>query len=117
MWWETNARRSLATQKVFFSSAPVASTGRGNAQGRRTGSGAKPRERRTRKTRSRKERTTESSVRMWMARSWSRKQSAMASSRSKASSSADAIGSSEMLPLVRTKGTARSRARRWCRGV
>ena len=49
------------------------------------------------------DRTTESSLRMWMARSWIRKQSAMASSRSKASLSAEAIGSSEMLHWIRQR--------------
>ena len=40
MWWETKAWWPLARQKVLFSSAPQASTGRGNAQGRATGRGA-----------------------------------------------------------------------------
>ena len=33
MWWPTQARSPLATQKVLLSSAPQASSGRGAATG------------------------------------------------------------------------------------
>ena len=77
MWWPTQARSPLARQKVFFSSAPQASIGRAAATGSRRLVGTNPRERRStcvvgapaRET----TRITESSVRMWIGRSWTRK--------------------------------------------
>ena len=87
MWCETKARRPLPTQKVLFSSAPQPSTGRGKARATVTGWGTKPRERRRGVSIPPMTRMTESSVRMWMGRSWVRKASAMPRSRGSASSS------------------------------
>ena len=69
MWCEMNARFPLARQNVFFSSAPQASTGRRNRARRVTGSGTYPRDRRSTISRPPNGRATESSVRMWIARS------------------------------------------------
>ncbi len=88
MCWETNARSPLARQNVLFSSAPQARTGAANRAATRSGSGAYPRARRSSDARPRNGRTTESSVLMWIGRSWVRKASAMPPSRSSASSSA-----------------------------
>ena len=66
-------------------------------------------------------RTTESSVRVSIGRSCTRKPSATLSSRSSASPSRKAIGSSETLPLVSTSASApeaaRSASRTWCSGA
>ena len=61
----------MATQKVDLSSAPAATSGRGDESG--SGEGANPRERRTGKLR----RTTESSQRRWIGRSCVRNASAI----------------------------------------
>ncbi len=80
MWWLTHARAPLATQKVLLSSAPQARRGRVGS-GRPTLRGTYPRERRmssgVRRTAGASERATESSVRMWIGRSWTRKPSAI----------------------------------------
>ena len=60
------------TATVHFSSPPTASTAREGAHGRRSGSGAYPRDRRSTCSRRGVARTTESSQRMWMGRSWVR---------------------------------------------
>ena len=63
-------------------------------------------------------RATESSTRVWIGRSCVRKASAMPPSRARASSSSNAIGSSETLPLVITSGAADGRrAAGRCSGV
>ncbi len=87
MWCETKAWRSLARQNVFFSSAPQARTGRGNSWSTVTGSGTYPRDRLISIGRARKTRATESSVLMWMARSWVRNASAIPPSLASASAS------------------------------
>ncbi len=117
MWWETNAQRPLATQKVLFSSPPQASTGRRRSKGSGSGCGTWPRERRTGTSRPASTRVTESSVRTWIGRSWVRKASAIPPSRRRASPSSYAIGSSETFPLVSTNGRPRPSARRWWSGV
>ena len=71
--------------------------------------GAYPRERRIGKP----ARTTESSQRRWIGRSCARKASAIPPSRARASSSSNAIGSSETFPLVSTNGPPKSAASRW----
>ena len=110
MWCETHARPSRASANVFLSSAPTASSG--GASGTANVDGTNPRERRT----IRPPRTTESSVRVWIGRSCSRKRSAIPASRSSASSSVNAIGSSDTFPLVSTSGTPTSASSRWCSG-
>ena len=102
MWWPTHARPSRASVNVFLSSAPQASSGGASGTGRVAGT--YPRERRT----SRPSRTTESSVRVWIGRSCVTNTSAIPASRSRASSSVNAIGSSDTLPLVITNGTPTS---------
>ena len=85
--------RRLARQNVLFSSAPQPSTG--PRRGERQGDAAparSPRERRRMQRlgaqgRVERARSTESSVRMWIGRSWTRKASAIGRSRSRASSS------------------------------
>ncbi len=116
MWWPTHARAPLATQNVLFSSAPHASTCRAAATGSPRLSGTYPRERRSTSGRSSTTRTTESSVRVWIGRSWTRKPSAIGARRSRASSSVYAIGSSDTLPLVSTSGAPTSASSRWCSG-
>ena len=111
MWCETHARPSRASANVVFSSAPTASSG----------GAAGDRERRRARTRASGARAarrarTESSTRVWIGRSCSRKTSAMPASRSSASSSVNAIGSSDTLPLVITSGTPTSASSRWCSG-
>ena len=86
MWWPTHARAPLATQNVLLSSAPQASSP-GAATGSASASGTWPRERRSISGRPPTARTTESSVRVWIGRSWSRTWSAMPARRSRASSS------------------------------
>ncbi len=86
---------------MLLSSAPQASSGRAARTPSASRAGTRPRERR----RTSGPRSTESSVRVSIGRSWTRKASAIAASRSRASSSAKAIGSSETLPLVITSGT------------
>ena len=110
MWCETHARPSRASANVFLSSAPTASSGGASATA--NVDGTYPRERRT----IRPPRTTESSVRVWIGRSCSRNRSAIAASRSSASSSVNAIGSSDTFPLVITSGTPTSASSRWCSG-
>ncbi len=110
-WGERTAPAGVATQKVFFRSAPAATSGRAETRGSR--SGTKPRDRRTGNSR----RTTESSQRRWMGRSCERKASAIPPSRSRASPSSNAIGSSERFPLVITSGRPTSWQRRWWSGV
>ena len=76
MWCATHARRPRATQNVLLSSAPQpARAGRR----RRSAStlGTAPRERRSGSGRPRATRSTESSVRVWIGRSWSRNASAI----------------------------------------
>ena len=80
MWWERNACGPRARQNVLLSSAPHPSTGRPTGVVSARGSGANPRERRIGSTRPRSTRTTESSARVWMARSWSRTASAIGAS-------------------------------------
>ncbi len=87
MCWETNACPPLTRQKVFFNSAPQASIGRVAAVASSSGSGAYPRDRRIGSRSPATTRTTESSVRMWIGRSWVRNASAMPASRASASSS------------------------------
>ena len=90
MWWQTQARPPLARQNVFFSSAPQASSGRARRH----------RQRQARRARSRASgaaniapaapastRTTESSVRVWIGRSWTSSRSAIAAEALSASSS------------------------------
>ena len=85
--------------------------------GRSIDSGTRPRERRmTIAGPEATGRTTESSVRVAMGRSCTRKRSAMPARRSSASSSRWAIGSSDTLPLVITSGPPASPSSRWCRG-
>ena len=106
MWWLTHARLPRARQNVFLSSAPHASSGRGVPRRAAT----------ARRERSRGSagggraagdaRTTESSVRVWIGRSWTRNRSAIPRSRSTASSSPNAIGSSDTLALVITSVVA-----------
>ena len=116
MWWPTQARAPLATQNVLLSSAPQASSGRVSTGSGRA-SGTNPRERRNSSGRRPGiARSTESSVRVWIGRSWSSTTSAMPASRSRASSSWCAIGSSETLPLVITSGSPASASSRWCSG-
>ena len=110
---ERNASPPRATQKVAFSSGPAATSGRGAATGNDSGTGTKPRERRTGNC----ARTTESSQRRWIGRSCARKASAIPPSRSRASSSPVAIGSSERFPLVITSARPASASRRWWSGV
>ena len=117
MWCETHARASLARQNVFLSSAPQARIGSGAGPGSAIPDGTYPRERRSVSRRSPTTRTTESSVRVWIGRSWSSSRSAMPDRRASASSSSNAIGSSETLPLVITSGTPTSASSRWCSGV
>ena len=57
-------------------------------------------------------RTTESSVRVWIGRSWTQNASAIPPRRSSASSSPNAIGSSETLPEVITSVAAVSASSR-----
>ena len=72
---------------MLLSSAPYAVTGTAAGTGRAMLAGTYPRERRTISGPSAVERTTESSVRMWIGRSWLTIRSAMPSSRPAASSS------------------------------
>ena len=104
-------RRRVATQNVDLSSAPTATSGRGVRSG--SGLGAYPRERRSGSSR----RTTESSHRRWMGRSCDRNSSAIPASRPRASSSSNAIGSSERFPLVITSARPTSWSSRWWSGV
>ncbi len=117
MWCDRNACRPRTRQNVLFSSAPQARTGRGNGHGTASGWGTWPRERRRIRSRPPTTRVTESSVRMWISRSCSRKASAMGPRRSSASSSRYAMGSSDTFPLVSTNGPPKARARRWWSGV
>ena len=71
MWCETHARPSRASANVFFCSAPTASSGGACSSG--NVAGTYPRERRMTCS----PRSTESSVRVWIGRSCSRKRSAM----------------------------------------
>ena len=71
MWCETHARPSRASANVFFCSAPTASSGGAGSIG--NVAGTYPRERRMTCS----PRSTESSVRVWIGRSCSRKRSAM----------------------------------------
>ena len=112
MWCPTQARSPFATQNVFLSSAPQASRWRRAGSGSRRLAGTWPRERRSVIP----ARTTESSVRVWISRSCSRKRSAIPSSRSRASSSRKAIGSSDTLPLVITSVSPASATSRWWSG-
>ena len=116
MWCPTQARPPLATQNVLLSSAPQASSGRPAATGSGVPAGTCPRDRRRTTVRAPARRTTLSSVRVWIARSWSRSRSAMPRSRARASSSRKAIGSSATLPLVMTSGSPTSPSSRWCSG-
>ena len=111
-WGERNASPRRATQNVFFSSAPTATIER-LPEWSCSGSGVYPRDRRIGKA----VRTTESSHRRWIGRSWARKASAIPPSRARASPSSNAIGSSEMFPLVSTNELPRSAASKWWRGV
>ena len=74
MWWPTHARSPFATQNVLFSSAPQASSvARAPDRERAALAARSPRERRSISGRAaRRPRTTESSVRVWIGRSWSR---------------------------------------------
>ncbi len=117
MWWPTQARDPRATQNVFFSSAPHASSGRSAGTGRRSASGTKPRERRTVSRRGPAARSTESSTRVSIGRSCGRNRSAMPASRSRASASSNAIGSSDTLPLVITRSPPAPASSRWWSGV
>ena len=117
MWWPTHARPPLATPKVFLSSAPQASSGAcastgsaDRAPARTRASGA------ARCGRPPATRTTESSVRVSIGRSCSRNTSAIPQSRSRASSSRYAIGSSDTFPLVITSGRPTSASSRWWSG-
>ena len=70
MWWLTTASDPKATATVALSSAPTARIGRAVPRTSGTGWGAMPRERRRTWVRpSPRARTTESSHRMWIARS------------------------------------------------
>ena len=107
-------RPARATQNVLFIAAPDGHhrPRRRHRQRQRVGrvaAGATDRERRAG--------TTESSQRRWIGRSCARNASAMPHSRSRASSSSNAIGSSERLPLVITSGPPKSASSRWCSGV
>ena len=136
MCWLMKASWPEARQNAFFSSPPTASVGAA-AKGSRTGRGAYPRERRSGTSRpvAGSSSRTESSHGTWMGRSWWSQPSAMAPSRSRASSSSKQMGSSVRLPLVMTStagahpppgASARARApgpsgtgvkSRWCSGV
>jgi hypothetical protein len=96
---------------AFFKCAPTASTF-GPVFLSCTGSGAKPRARRRTISRPRTTRTIESSIGRTIGRLWTRKKSAMPSSRVIASFSSMQIGSSLRLPLVATTGKPKSRINR-----
>ena len=87
MWWPTQARAPLATQNVFLSSAPQASSGPGPGPGAGCFAARSPRERRISSGAGAgpgpASAATESSVRVWIGRSWTRKASAMPASRSR----------------------------------
>ena len=90
---------------------------RARGTGSASESGTKPRERRISSgRRPGTARSTESSVRVWIGRSWKSTRSAIPASRSSASASSWAIGSSETLPLVITSGSPTSASSRWCSG-
>ena len=117
MWCETQARAPLVRQNVLLSSAPQAWIG-GAASGSAIPEGTYPRERRNVSDEPPPiTRTTESSVRVRIGRSCSSTRSAIPVNRASASSSSKAIGSSETLPLVITRGTLMSASSRWCSGV
>ena len=84
---------------------------------RATGRGTNPRERRITSGRPATVRATESSQREAIGRSWTRNRSAIAPSRASASSSSNAIGSSERFPLVITSGRPAAARRRWWSGA
>ncbi len=77
----SHARFPLARQKVFFRSAPHASTGRTTAGASSSARGTYPRERRISNGSAATIVATESSTRVTMPRSWSRNKSAMSPSR------------------------------------
>ena len=104
------------TATVDFSSAPTASTVRGDRNGNAMGSGAYPRERRSSWRRVPVARSTESSQRMWISRSWVSRPSTIGPSRVAASPSSCAIGSSLLFPLVITSGRPTPATSRWWSG-
>ena len=105
--------RPAARQNVFLSSAPTASSGGAAATGRAA--------RRDVAARAAHDRPAahDGVVGARVDRAVVRRgsTSAMPASRSSASSSRKAIGSSETLPLVITSGTPASASSRWCSGV
>ncbi len=102
---ERNASAPRATQKVLFSSGPAATSGRRAATGSGRADGANPRERRTREAA--RARPSPRSGGGSAGRA-TRNASAIPPSRSRASASSNAIGSSERLPLVITSGPPKS---------
>ncbi len=74
MWWPTQARSPRARQNVFFSSAPQASSGARAATGQRQAAGhvAARAAQEHRPARRPRRARTESSVRVWIWRSWTR---------------------------------------------
>ena len=111
-----NAYDPRVRHTVLLSSAPQARMGRAS-NGKSTGNGAYPRERRIGSSPPAAKRVTESSQRTWIGRSWSRKASAIPPSLASASPSSVAMGSSLLFPLVITSvfrhGAGAPKSRWW----
>ena len=117
MWGPRYAARPSPMQNVFFRCPPQASTGGAKSNEVSTDAGVKPRERRSTVIEPAISRTTESSQREAMSRSCRRKASAIPDSVSSASAFVVAIGSSERLPDVITRGRPASASSRSWSGV